>query len=117
MGQPGPFLLTMNDQVHVVPSQKRDNGLFHTVEEGKSIFSFNKDAIYGKKRSEFKLIQGDFCLTGLDHSDWFWHFTEDRDDPRQTPSPSPVSLPATALFLGTSLAVLAGLVSRKQFFG
>jgi hypothetical protein len=112
---PGQLFLTPKDRVEVVLNQKKDDGLFQSANFEKWVSPFQKDTIPGGKRSDFNLIEGDFCLTGLDHSDRFAHFTEDRDDFRHSSSPSPVPLPTTMFLLGSGLAVFAGLTFRKEF--
>jgi hypothetical protein len=116
MFQPNRFFPASNNQDLVVSKQKKDDVLFQTAEEEKSTSSFDKGVIPGTNRSDFNLIQGDFCLTVVDHSNRFSHFTDDRDDLGHTPSPSPVSLPATALLFGTGLGVLFSLTARKEDF-
>lgn len=92
-------------------SQKQDGPLF----QNSTVSPSNRISVPGTGDSDYKLIQGDFSLTGLDHSDQHSHFTDDNDDMRHEPFPSPVPLPSSALLIGTGLALLAGLVLQKGF--
>jgi hypothetical protein len=111
-----PNLQSMIDQPHHRNLSDRDeDGSFQNTEHSGPNSHFDPDSIYGKESSNFNLIKGDFCLTGLDHNDWFTHFPFDKDDFPQGSSPSPVPLSAAALFFGTGLMILAGLIFRFRF--
>lgn len=107
------FLPSQDDITLVVLSQNEEYRLFQNSDQRKSFSPFDHGLTFRKKMSDLYLIQGDYCLILLEHSEQFFHFPHKRDDREWVPSPSPVPLPATALFFATGLAVLVGLTSRR----
>lgn len=100
-------------QISFALTQEQDNPIFQSSKEANKASYYPQNSVPGTGDSDYNLIHGDFSQTGFDHSDQHPHVTNDNDDLRHKPFPSPIPIPSSALLIGTGLALLTGLVLHK----